>query len=104
MGTSSVVRYLEHTPLNASLIYVRAQSARRQLSRSVGVAQSSRVRLGGVFVHSRLSQTGDVRFIAPDAAGGGLHPGQHLRRIPAAWPSRKSTVHEYRRGVAGGMS
>src|SRR5208283_4309154 len=48
MGSSSGVRSLEHTPLNASLFYACPQNSGTNLSGSRGVAQGARVGVSGV--------------------------------------------------------
>jgi hypothetical protein len=50
----SVVRYLEHTPVDASLFYASAATCRRKLSRLAGVAQSARVRAGNLHIYRRV--------------------------------------------------
>src|SRR5208283_1215496 len=62
MGSSSGVRSLEHTPLNASLFYACPQNSGTNLSGSRGVAQGARVGVSGVLVHSGLSEEGTLRL------------------------------------------
>lgn len=45
-GTSSVVRYLEITPVNASLLYAQPKTSRAELPGSGGLAKSASVRTG----------------------------------------------------------
>src|SRR5437016_11118831 len=84
MGSSRVVRYLEHTPVNAFLFYDCPQSCGADFSGPCGVAQSARIGAGGLLVHGSLPQAGNLRLDATDAKSGSLRPGQHCGRISSA--------------------
>src|SRR5437879_13579709 len=101
MGSSSGVRSLEHTPLNASLFYACPQNSGTNLSGSRGVAQGARVGVSGVLVHRDLSEGGNLRLGVANATGCGLRPCQHCGRISSAWERCQSSLSEYCRGLHG---
>src|ERR1700739_2805649 len=104
MGSSSGVRSLEHTPLNASLFYACPQNSGTNLSGSRGVAQGARVGVSGVLVHSGLSEGGDLPLSVANATGRGLRACQHRGRISSTWESGQTALYEYGRGFPGGES
>ena len=61
MALSCVVRYQEHTAVNASLPYAQ-RTARPDISRSAGLAEGSPVRAGRLRNHRGLSQAGNLRL------------------------------------------
>ena len=74
-------------PTERLSVYGCSESCGTDFSGSIGVAQSARVRTGGLFVYDSLPQARNVRLDATDATSGSLGPCQHCRRISSAWES-----------------
>src|SRR5437879_9168837 len=104
MGSSTGVRSLEHTPLNASLVMTAPRVAVRTFQDLVVWRKAHELVPGGLLVHGGLPENGNLRLGATNATSSSLGSGQHRRRISSAWESGQSTLYEYGRGFAGGES
>ena len=62
-------------PVDAFLADARPTLSRPDLPRSAGSTQGARVRAGGLFLHDRFSEAGDLWIGVADAPGRRLHPG-----------------------------
>src|SRR3989442_14841724 len=102
MGSSRVVRYLEHTPVNAFLFYDCPQSCGADFSGPCGVAQSARVGAGGLLVHGGIPEKGKLRLCASKATRSRLGFGQHRPRGLSGGGKGQKTAYENWRGGAGG--
>src|SRR3981081_2179179 len=99
METSSVVRYLENTPVNAFAFMPEPRVAARTFRDLLVWQKAHQFVLGVYSFHRSLPQAGDLWAVGTKTLSGGVYSRQYRRRVPAprqSRQSRQSTLHEHR--------
>src|ERR1051326_6913411 len=76
-------------------------AGRQQVSRSISLAKSTRIRAEGLLSDERLPEAGTLLSDVPDAARCGFCSGQYCRRIPPPRQDRQGSTYEPRRSLSG---